>query len=31
MLQLEFMGKDAYRQTILWPDGKSVEEYQRLK
>ncbi len=30
-VQLEFMGKDAFRQTIVWPDGKSVEEYARLK
>lgn len=31
-VQLEFMGKDAYRQTITNPDGsKLVEEYKRLK
>lgn len=30
-VQLEFMGKDAFRQTIVWPDGKSIEEYARLK
>ena len=32
VLQLSFTGKDAYQQTILWPDGaKSIEVYQRLK
>ncbi|HUQ97425.1 MAG TPA: hypothetical protein VM010_07160 [Chitinophagaceae bacterium] len=30
-VQLEFMGKDGYRQTIVWPNGKSVETYERLK
>lgn len=31
-IKLEFMGKDAYRQTISYPDGsKTVEEYKRLK
>jgi len=30
-LQLAFMGKDAYRQTIVFEDGsKMIEEYQRL-
>ncbi|HVE61548.1 MAG TPA: hypothetical protein VNA26_07000 [Chitinophagaceae bacterium] len=31
MLELEFMGKDAYKQTIVTPDGKQVEFYHRLK
>ncbi len=31
-LQLEFMGKDAYQQTILGTSGdRSIEVYQRLK
>lgn len=31
-LQLQFSGKDAYTQTIVWPNGdKLVEVYQRLK
>lgn len=31
-IQLEFMGKDSYKQTIVWPGaGKSVEIYERLK
>lgn len=31
-LQLAFTGKDAYRQTITYPDGsKIVEEYKKLK
>ena len=31
MLQLEFIGKDVYQQTILTPEGKQIEVYQRLK
>jgi len=32
VLQLAFTGKDAFQQTILWPDGaKSIEKYQRLR
>jgi len=31
MVQLKFIGTDMYEQTIDWPDGKSVETYQRLK
>jgi hypothetical protein len=31
MVQLKFMGTDAYQQTIDWPTGKSIETYQRLK
>jgi hypothetical protein len=30
-VQLKLMGKDAYQQTIDWPDGKSTEVYQRLQ
>ncbi len=31
-IQLEFMGKDSYKQTIVWPgESKSVEIYERLK
>lgn len=31
-LNIEFTGKDAYQQTIIWPDGtKSIEYYERLK
>jgi hypothetical protein len=30
-VRLDFMGNDAFRQTIQWPDGKSIEEYERLK
>jgi hypothetical protein len=30
-VQLKFMGADTYQQTIDWPDGKSIETYQRLK
>lgn len=31
-VQLEFTGKDGYRQTIAYPDGsKMIEEYQKLK
>ncbi len=31
MLQLEFVAKDVYQQTILTPEGKQIEVYQRLK
>ena len=31
LVQLKFMGADAYQQTIDWPTGKSIETYQRLK
>jgi len=31
MVQLKFTGKDMYQQTIDWPDGKSVEVYERMK
>ena len=31
-VQIELIGKDAYRQTIAYPDGsKMIEEYQKLK
>lgn len=30
-LRIEFSGKDSYTQTITWPEGKSVEVYQRMK
>lgn len=31
-IQVEFMGKDSYKQTIEWPGAsKSVEVYERLK
>ena len=31
-LQVEFMGKDAYKQTIVFGNGaKSVEYYERLR
>lgn len=31
-LQVQLTGKDAYTQTILWPDGaRTVEVYQRMK
>jgi hypothetical protein len=29
-VQVRFLGKDAYEQTIEWPTGRSVETYQRL-
>ena len=31
VVQLKLMGNDGYQQTIDWPDGKSIETYQRLK
>lgn len=31
MVELKFMGTDAYQQTINQPDGKSIEVYERLK
>jgi hypothetical protein len=32
MLQLKFMGKDKYEQTIKYPDGmKMIETYERMK
>jgi hypothetical protein len=31
LVQLKFIGTDAYQQTIDWPNGKSIETYQRLK
>lgn len=31
-VELEFMGKDSYKQTIVWPSAsRSVEIYERLK
>lgn len=30
-LQLEFRGRDSYRQTIVWPEVRLVEVYERLK
>ena len=30
-LRIEFSGKDSYTQTITWPEGKSVEVYERMK
>ena len=31
-LKISFKGKNAYQQTIAWPDGsKMIEEYKRLK
>jgi hypothetical protein len=31
-LQIELMGKDAFKQTIVWPNGdKSIESYERMK
>jgi hypothetical protein len=30
-VQLKLMGNNAYQQTIDWPDGKSIEVYQRLQ
>lgn len=30
-VQLEFRGRDRYRQTIVGPNGRQVEEYERLK
>jgi hypothetical protein len=30
-LRIELSGKDSYTQTITWPEGRSVEVYQRMK